>query len=63
MLVAEDLGGEIDVGAGRCFVVKATPMMKAKDAMDANKEEWDIVELDGAVMGVEEPARAEMDEE
>ncbi|KOO28307.1 hypothetical protein Ctob_004251 [Chrysochromulina tobinii] len=60
MLVAEDLGGEIDVGAGRCFVVKATPMMKAKDAMDANKEEWDIVELDGAVMGVEEPARAEM---
>ena len=60
MLVAEDEGGEIDVGAGRCFVVKATPMMKAKDAVDANMEEWDIVEQRGAVVGDEEPARAEM---
>ena len=40
--------------------MKATPMMKAKDAVDANMEEWDIVEQRGAVVGDEEPARAEM---
>ena len=41
MLVAEEHGGEIDVGAGRCHIVQAKEMRSTKE--NADEEEWDIV--------------------
>ena len=41
MLVAEDQGGEIDVGAGRCHMMEAIEMKGTK--ANADKEEWDVV--------------------
>ena len=41
MLVAEDEGGEIDVGAGRCHIMEAIEMMRTR--ANADTEEWDIV--------------------
>jgi hypothetical protein len=43
MLVSEEEGGEIDVGAGRCTVIKAKEMNSSTEIAD--EEEWDI--LDG----------------
>ena len=40
MLVAEEEGGEIDVGAGRCHVMQAREMKHTKESAD--EEEWDI---------------------
>ena len=39
MLVAEEHGGEIDVGAGRCHIVQAKEMRSTKE--NADEEEWD----------------------
>ena len=41
MLVSEEEGGEIDVGAGRCHMMQALEMKGTK--ANADKEEWDIV--------------------
>ena len=41
MLVREEEGGEIDVGAGRCHIMEAYEMMKTR--ANADTEEWDIV--------------------
>ena len=41
MLVSEDEGGEIDVGAGRCRMMEAIEMRGTK--ANADTEEWDIV--------------------
>lgn len=41
MLVSEDQGGEIDVGAGRCHMMEAIEMKGTK--ANADKEEWDII--------------------
>ena len=41
MLVAEDQGGEIDVGAGRCHMMEAIEMRGTKE--NADTEEWDVV--------------------
>ena len=41
MLVSEDQGGEIDVGAGRCHVMEAVEMRGTR--ANADTEEWDIV--------------------
>ena len=41
MLVSEDEGGEIDVGAGRCHMMEAIEMRGTK--ANADTEEWDIV--------------------
>ena len=48
MLVLEDEGGEIDVGAGRCRIMRAKEMKGTKESAD--EEEWDILgpEADGA---------------
>ena len=43
MLVSEDEGGEIDVGAGRCHMMEAIEMRGTK--ANADTEEWDIVRL------------------
>ena len=43
MLVAEDVGGEIDVGAGRCTIMEAREMKGTKESAD--EEEWDIVRV------------------
>ena len=40
MLVSEEEGGEIDVGAGRCQLVTALEMKKTTE--NADLEEWDI---------------------
>lgn len=40
MLLAEEEGGELDVGAGRCHVVMAHERKKSKE--NADLEEWDI---------------------
>ena len=40
MLLPEEEGGEIDVGAGRCHVQEALEMKKTKE--NADEEEWDI---------------------
>ena len=42
MLVSEDEGGEIDVGAGRCHVMEAVEMVRTR--ANADTEEWDIVQ-------------------
>ena len=41
MLVSEDQGGEIDVGAARCHVMEAREMKGTHE--NADEEEWDIV--------------------
>ena len=41
MLVSEDMGGEIDVGAGRCVMMDAVEMKGTKE--NADEEEWDIL--------------------
>ena len=41
MLVSEEQGGEIDVGAGRCVVMEAREMKKTKE--NADEEEWDVL--------------------
>ena len=41
MLVSEEEGGEIDVGAGRCRMMEAIEMRGTK--ANADTEEWDIV--------------------
>ena len=41
MLVAEDQGGEIDVGAGRCHMMEAIEMRGTKE--NADTEEWDVI--------------------
>ena len=41
MLVNEEQGGEIDVGAGRCVVMEAREMKKTKE--NADEEEWDVI--------------------
>ena len=41
MLVPEDEGGEIDVGAARCVVMEAREMKGTHE--NADEEEWDIV--------------------
>ena len=41
MLVSEDEGGEIDVGAARCHVMQAIEMKKTHE--NADEEEWDIL--------------------
>mmetsp|Transcript_65482 Transcript_65482/g.129697 ORF Transcript_65482/g.129697 Transcript_65482/m.129697 type:complete len:182 (-) Transcript_65482:269-814(-) len=47
MLVSEEEGGEIDVGAGRCHIMRAVEMKKTPE--NADEEEWDII-------GPEEPS-------
>ena len=42
MLVSEDEGGEVDVGAGRCHVVEAKAMVGSEE--NAELEEWDVRE-------------------
>ena len=42
MLVAEEEGGEVDVGAGRCTIMDAIEMVETKE--NADEEEWDIVD-------------------
>jgi len=41
MLVSEEEGGEIDVGAGRCHVMQAIEMKGTK--ANADTEEWDLI--------------------
>ena len=41
MLVSEEEGGEIDVGAGRCHMMEAIEMRGTK--ANADTEEWDII--------------------
>ena len=41
MLVSEDEGGEIDVGAGRCHIMEAVEMLATK--ANADTEEWDVL--------------------
>jgi len=41
MLVSEDEGGEMDVGAARCHVMQAIEMKKTHE--NADEEEWDIL--------------------
>ncbi len=41
MLVSEEEGGEIDVGAGRCHIMEAIEMVRTR--ANADTEEWDIV--------------------
>eukprot|EP00966_Prymnesium_polylepis_P126764 2931555-Prymnesium_polylepis.1 len=42
MLVSEEEGGEIDVGAGRCHIMRALEMKKTQE--NADEEEWDILD-------------------
>ena len=41
MLVSEEQGGEIDVGAGRCHIMEAIEMKSTSE--NADDEEWDIL--------------------
>lgn len=54
MLVPEERGGEIDVGAGRCHLMTSLEMKNTKE--NADQEEWDILEECPPVMASPMPS-------
>lgn len=59
MLLPEEEGGEIDIGAGRCHIMKALEMKKTKE--NADEEEWDILGPDQTAVLVKGAAQSGYD--